>query len=145
MSIMLNQHLVNRGNSSTMVINEKMKAMKRDGVEIISLGFGQSPFPPPKKLVDGLREHATSSEYLPVQGLLELREEIAEYYSKRDDRTITADDIIIGPGTKQLQFLLQFALDQPEIFVATPAWVSYSAHCHLLNNNFTPHFIKCFF
>jgi aspartate aminotransferase len=138
MTIMIKPNLYNRPNSSTMIINERVKQMKKEGVDIISLGFGQSPFPPPKKLVTGLQKHATNSEYLPVQGLLELRQEIAEYYSTRDNRVISAEDVIIGPGSKLLQFLLQFALQDPEIFLPTPAWVSYSAHCRLLNNKLTP-------
>ena len=131
---MINSNLSKMQPSPTMIINELVKNMKNEGKDIISLGFGQSPFPPPEKLVKQLQKYAEKHEYLPVQGHLPLRQEIADYYSNRDSRIITADDVIIGPGTKELQFLLQLAMQKPTIFILSPCWVSYQTHCKILNN-----------
>ena len=122
---MIKQTLQKMTNSSTMVNNELVKDLRNKGIDIIGLGFGQSPFPPPSELVDKLKAHADRNEYLPVQGYLPLRENIAAHYSQRDGRPLTADDVVIGPGTKQLQFLLQLAMRQPQTFVHVPCWVSY--------------------
>jgi aspartate aminotransferase len=121
-----------------MTTNELVKKLRDQGKDIIALGFGQSPFPPPDGLVKRLQQYASKNEYLHVQGYLPLRREIAEYYSQRDNRTLAADDIVIGPGTKELQFLLQMALKNYKVFVPVPCWVSYSSHCKILNKKIRP-------
>ena len=135
---MINTNLQKMTNSSTMSTNEQVKTLRKQGKDIIALGFGQSPFPPPPGLVSQLQQHAHTNEYLPVQGLLPLRQEIADYYSKRDGRPLGPEDVVIGPGTKQLQFLLQLAMRQPHTFVPVPCWVSYSAHCKIINRKIRP-------
>ena len=42
--------------------------MQKNGEEVFHLAFGQSPFPIPNCLVDGLKEFADRHEYLPVAG-----------------------------------------------------------------------------
>ena len=42
--------------SSTLVINEKCKELINQGKKVYQFGFGQSPFPVPKKIVDALKE-----------------------------------------------------------------------------------------
>ena len=135
---MINSNLQKMSNSQTMVTNELVKKLREEGKDIIALGFGQSPFPPPDGLVKKLQQYASKTEYLPVQGHFPLRREIAEYYSQRDNRPLTADDVVIGPGTKELQFLLQMAMKNPKVFVPVPCWVSYSAHCKILNKKIRP-------
>ena len=60
--------------SSTLLINEKSNKLEREGKKIFKFGFGQSPFPVPEKIVEALRNSAHRKEYLPIQGLIELRE-----------------------------------------------------------------------
>lgn len=96
------------------------------------LGFGQSPFPVPEPMLEAYREAMTQTEYLPVQGYLPLREAIADHYSKRDGREVSADCVIVGPGSKELLFLLQFVAHETNVYQVGPAWVSYRAHGRLL-------------
>ena len=81
---MINETLNNMTNSATMVNNELVKTLRTQGKPVYALGFGQSPFPPPDKLIANLKTHASHNEYLPVQGLPQLRQDIATYYSQRD-------------------------------------------------------------
>ena len=62
--------------SSTLVINEKSKKLIAEGKKVYSFGFGQSPFPVPESIVSKLKENAHRKEYLPIQGLPELRDQI---------------------------------------------------------------------
>ena len=64
--------------SSTLVINEKCKELLSQGRKVYQFGFGQSPFPVPEKIVEALRKNAHRKEYLPIQGLPELRENISK-------------------------------------------------------------------
>jgi len=63
--------------SATLAINEKSKLIKKLGKKVYKFGFGQSPFPIPEKIVNSLKQHADKKEYLPMQGLPELREAIS--------------------------------------------------------------------
>ena len=66
--------------SSTLVINEKSKQLITKGKKVYSFGFGQSPFPVPESIVNKLKDNAHRKEYLPIQGLIELRNSISKYF-----------------------------------------------------------------
>ena len=53
------------------------------GKKVYSFGFGQSPFPVPESIVNKLKENAHRKEYLPIQGLIELRNSISKYLEKK--------------------------------------------------------------
>ena len=69
--------------SSTLVINEKSKELIAQGKKVYSFGFGQSPFPVPESIVSELIENAHRKEYLPIQGLVKLRESISKHLEKK--------------------------------------------------------------
>ena len=102
--------------SATLLINEKSKKLKEDGKKVFSFGFGQSPFPIPEILVSALKKNAHKKEYLSVQGFGELRKSIAKYINIKTNNSFSHEDIIIGPGSKQLLFLLQLGFDGEFLF-----------------------------
>ena len=77
------KYLSNLKPSSTLVINELSKKVEQDGKKIYKFGFGQSPFPIPQNIVDKLKDHAFEKDYLPVNGLLELRQSILKHLKKK--------------------------------------------------------------
>ena len=70
--------------SSTLVINEKCKKLIAQGKKVYQFGFGQSPFPVPEKIVNTLKDNAHRKEYLPIQGLKNLRESISKNLKKKN-------------------------------------------------------------
>ena len=111
--------------SSTLLINEKSNKLEREGKKIFKFGFGQSPFKVPQDIVNELKDNAHQNKYLPMQGLEDLRVSIASYISKKKDYKYVSSNIIIGPGSKELMFLLQI-LFEGEIILPAPSWVSYA-------------------
>src|SRR5438552_3943122 len=97
--------------SATLAINETCARLKDQGRKIYHLGFGQSPFPVPEKVVAALEVNAFRGGYSPVRGLPALREAIAEYHRRFTGIAASADGVLIGPGTKELIFLLQLTFD----------------------------------
>ncbi|WP_278803141.1 aminotransferase class I/II-fold pyridoxal phosphate-dependent enzyme, partial [Marinobacter nauticus] len=95
--------------SATLRINELSNQLRSEGKDIIKLGLGQSPFPVPDRVVDALKEHAHEKDYLPVKGLKGLREAIAGYINRSERMRCTWEDVLIGPGSKELLFMLQLA------------------------------------
>ena len=77
MSSKVKKKILKLKESSTLVINEKSKELISRGKKVYQFGFGQSPFPVPEKIVEALKKNAHRKEYLPIQGLTELRENIS--------------------------------------------------------------------
>ena len=107
---MIKDILKNLEASSTLRINEISKDLESEGKEVFRFGFGQSPFKIPEDVVNELKNNAFQNKYLPMQGLPELREVIANYISSKKNYNYTAENILIGPGTKELMFLLNVIL-----------------------------------
>ena len=118
--------------SATLAINEHSDNLEKQGKHIFRFGFGQSPFPVPEKVVDSLQANSFRKNYLPVDGLPELRSAVANYHQKFDNINIESEQVLIGPGSKELMFSLQLALKGITILPA-PCWVSYSPQAKILN------------
>jgi len=118
--------------SATLAINEHSDNLEKQGKHIFRFGFGQSPFPVPEKVVDSLQANSFRKNYLSVEGLPELRQAIANYHQKFDNIDIESEQVLIGPGSKELMFSLQLALKGITILPA-PCWVSYSPQAKILN------------
>jgi aspartate aminotransferase len=118
------------GPSATLAINERSAQLQAEGRQIFRLGLGQSPFPVPELVVDALKAHAAEKDYLPVRGLPALREAVAAYQRRLEGLATTADDVIVGPGTKELMFLLSLAYEA-ELLLPSPSWVSYAPQAQL--------------
>ena len=103
---MLKNLVKNLKPSSTLLINETSKKLEDQGKKIFKFGFGQSPFKVPEDVVEELKNNAYQNKYLPMQGLGELRESVAKYSSKKKNYNYKAHNVIIGPGSKELMFLL---------------------------------------
>jgi aspartate/methionine/tyrosine aminotransferase len=84
MSSKIKKSILRLKESSTLVINEKCKELIKQGKKVYNFGFGQSPFPVPEKIVESLKLHAHRKEYLPIQGLPNLREAISKYLKKKN-------------------------------------------------------------
>jgi len=122
--VSLNLNVRGLGQSATIAINEKSKALQAAGKVVYRLGLGQSPFPVPEPVVKALRHNAHQKDYLPAAGLQELRQAVARYHQKIDNIEFNPNNIIIGPGSKELMFILQLVY-YGELIVPTPCWVSY--------------------
>ena len=119
--------------SSTLLINETSRRLEAQGKKIYKFGFGQSPFNVPENIVKELKDNAHQNKYLPMQGLSELRNAVAKYSSKKKNYDYKSDNVIIGPGSKELMFLLHVIFDG-EIILPAPSWVSYAPQAILGRN-----------
>ena len=119
--------------SSTLLINETSRKLEEQGKKIYKFGFGQSPFKVPEDVVIELKDNAHQNKYLPMQGLSELRNAVAKYTSKKKNYDYKSENVIIGPGSKELMFLLHVIFDG-EIILPAPSWVSYAPQAILGRN-----------
>ncbi len=134
MSSKVKKKILKLKQSSTLVINEKSKELIAQGKKVYQFGFGQSPFPVPNKIVQALKDNAHRKEYLPIQGLPELREKISKYLLKRTGNDYPKENILITPGSKEAMLLIHIAFDG-EIIIPAPGWVSYEPQAEIGSNN----------
>ena len=129
----LNPNIIGLKESPTLRINQQCKELAAAGKHIYKLGLGQSPFPVPDPVVNALRLYAPQKDYLHVQGLPELRQAVADFHRKKDGINILAENVIIGPGSKELLFLLQLVFEG-EVLIPSPSWVSYLPQAKIIGN-----------
>ncbi len=130
---MLKDIVKNLKPSSTLKINEISKDLESKGKKIFKFGFGQSPFQVPKDIVDELKKNAYQNKYLSMEGLEGLRKSISNYNSKKINYNYRSENVVVGPGSKELMFLLQILFDG-DIILPVPSWVSYAPQAILGRN-----------
>jgi aspartate aminotransferase len=127
----LNPTLKGLSPSVTLSINEKCAQLEQLGRRIYPLGFGQSPFPVPQSVVEELRANASQKTYLAVKGLAELRSAVAQFHRRVNQLDAVGENVLIGPGTKELLFLLQLTYFS-DLVLPAPSWVSYAPQAAIL-------------
>ena len=133
-SVNLNLNVRGLSPSATLAINEQSAELIKQGREIFKLGLGQSPFPVAAPVVEALKKNAHQKDYLPVKGLHALRESVAAYHSRKHGIDRTAENVLIGPGSKELMFLTQLVY-YGDLVIPTPSWVSYAPQAQIIGRH----------
>ena len=68
--------------SGTLSLNERSRALAGSGRAVYRFGFGESPFPPPRRVQDALRNAAHRTDYTDVAGLPQLRAKVAAFTTR---------------------------------------------------------------
>lgn len=119
------------GPSAALAMAERIEGLSARGIDVARLALGQSPFPVPPAMIEALRAAAAVRDYQPVKGLPALRRAVAESTERRLGIDRTADDVLVGPGSKELLFLL-LTVWGGEIVMPSPAWVPYAPQARVL-------------
>lgn len=115
--------------SMTLGITASAKAMKAQGVDVVSLCAGEPDFDTPYHIkaaaIAALEEGDT--KYTPVPGRRDLREAIAAKLERDNGIRCTADRVLVAPGAKFSVFSTVAVLCQPgdEVLIPAPCWLSY--------------------
>jgi len=121
--------------SQTLLINEQSRLMQESGKEIYKLGFGQSPFSPPERVIRSLKDNISKHGYIPVQGLSDLREAATKFHNEKQGFDFNPEFCLIAPGSKMLIYSVMAAFKKADILIPAPAWVSYAPQAQLLGHN----------
>ena len=133
--VSLNLNVRGIGRSATLAINELSIRLQSKGRTVYRMGLGQSPFPVPVPVVETLKLHAHEKDYLNVMGLEPLRKSVAHFHKQKDNVEIKPKNVLIGPGSKELMFILQLVY-YGDIILPTPCWVSYGPQAKIVGRNF---------
>ena len=133
MNKIIKEQIIQLKPSATLAINEESIRLKKSGKKIYKFGFGQSPFPVPESVVLALKSNANKHNYLPMQGLEKLRSAIASHLNTNNNNNFSKEDIVIGPGTKELMLLTQIIF-KGDVLLPAPSWVSYQPQAIIAKN-----------
>lgn len=115
--------------SPTLAIDEKVKVMQAEGVDVIGFGAGQPDFDTPehikKAAVKAIEDGFT--KYTPASGTKELKEAICRKLLKDNSLDYTPANIVVSNGAKQSLVNALMAICNPgdEVILPAPFWVSY--------------------
>ena len=116
--------------SATLTIDAKARALRAQGVKVVSFGAGEPDFPTPDYIVAAAVEAArqpASHHYSAVQGLQPLREAVAAKTARDSGLTVTPAQVLITNGGKQAIANTFLTLLDPgdEVIVPAPYWVTF--------------------
>ena len=123
--------------SVTMQISARAAALKREGVDVITLSAGEPDFDTPvhikevaiRAIEDGFTKYTS-----PSSGIIELKEAICSKFKRDNNLEYTVDEVTVNNGAKHSLFLAVAALLNPgdEVVIPTPYWVTYSEQPRLV-------------
>ncbi len=117
-------------------VKAKVSELRNEGRHVVDLGLGQSPFPVPRPVVQALKQATSEKNYEAVEGLPALREAVADFHRRKDGLAARPDGVLVGPGSKELMFLLQLVY-YGEIILRSPCWVSYLPQANIIGRRIT--------
>jgi aspartate aminotransferase len=122
--------------SPTLEINERIRALQRQGERIVHLGFGEAGLPVADILKEALVVGAADNAYGPVAGSPALRASVAAYFTRRSLVT-EPHQVMLGPGSKSLLYAILLAIDG-DVVVPKPSWVTYVPQISLIGRQSIP-------
>lgn len=115
--------------SPTLAISQKAAELKKQGIDIISLGAGEPDFDTPENIKDAaitaIKQGIT--KYTNVDGMPALKQAVKDKFLRENGIEYQLDEIIICTGGKQVIYNLFMASlnEGDEVIIPAPYWVSY--------------------
>ena len=115
--------------SVTLEITAKAKAMKAEGIDVVSFGAGEPDFNTPENIrKEGIRAIEEGlTRYTPASGIIELKKAVCEKFKNDNGLNYSPSNIIISSGAKHSIYNALMAIINPgdEVIIGVPYWVSY--------------------
>ena len=126
-----------------MKVSDRLAAIPMSGIrkmfdlakpDSINLGLGEPDLEPPKEAIEGMNAAAVDgkTKYAPTAGIPELRDAIAERFS-RYNPGLSGRNVIVTPSgsTALLEMTQAFVDPGDEVLVPSPGFVIYAPHASL--------------
>ncbi len=130
--------------SQTLIMAQKTRALKEQGVDMINLCIGEPDFDTPKVIKEAAKKAIDDnfSHYTPIPGFPDLLDAIVAKFDRENNLKFKRENIIVSNGAKQcLANIILSTVDKTdEVIIPTPYWVTYSEMVKLAHG--TPVFVK---
>ncbi|MDR7695149.1 pyridoxal phosphate-dependent aminotransferase [Riemerella anatipestifer] len=125
--------------SQTFVMSNKARAMKAEGIDVISMTLGEPDFDVPEKIKLAAKKAIDDnySHYSPITGFPELRQAICNKLKRDNNLEYSPSQICVSTGAKQSISNVLAALidDEDEVILPSPYWVSYDEMVRMMGGN----------
>ena len=115
--------------SSTLSISSNANRMIDEGIDIVNFSAGEPDFNTPDYIKEAAIEAINDNftKYTPYEGIVELRQAVADDLKKNCDLDYTPEQIVISNGSKHAITNAFMAILNPgdEVIVPAPYWNSY--------------------
>ncbi|WP_303310760.1 pyridoxal phosphate-dependent aminotransferase [Hymenobacter sp. BT730] len=115
--------------SQTIAMAKKGRELAAQGIDIISLSFGEPDFQTPQYIKDAAKKALDDgfTFYTPVPGYPDLRQAICDKLQRENHLAYKPENIVVSTGAKQALANTVLSLVNPddEVIVFAPYWVSY--------------------
>ena len=122
--------------SLTLAIIAKAKRMKKEGIDVISLGAGELDVDTPSYIKEAAYKAMLEgfTKYTPADGIDELKEAVISKYKKDYGISYEKDEVIICCGAKHALFNIAMVLfeEGDEVILPVPYWVTYPQQINLM-------------
>jgi len=130
------------GTETAFEVLAKAKALEATGKDIIHLEVGEPDFDTPQNIIDAAKDALDNgwTHYGPSNGMLDLRETIAEYIEKTRGISVDPNGVIVTPGAKPIMFFAMMALldKGDEVIYPNPGFPIYESMANCLNAKAVP-------
>ena len=133
---MLADRLKTLAPSPTLAMQARAKAMRAQGIDVISFGAGEPDFDTPRRIKDAAIRalEQGQTKYTEVGGIAELRAAVCRKFKRDNGLDYEPDEVTVSCGAKHALFNIFMALVNPgdEVLIPSPYWVSYPEQVRLL-------------
>jgi aspartate aminotransferase len=133
---MLADRLKTLAPSPTLAMQAKAKAMRAQGINVISFGAGEPDFDTPRRIKDAAIRAIESGQtkYTEVGGIPELRAAVCQKFKRDNELEYAPDEVTVSCGAKHSLYNIVMTLVNPgdEVLIPSPYWVSYPEQVRLL-------------
>jgi aspartate/methionine/tyrosine aminotransferase len=127
----LSKFVQRAGTETAFVMLAKAKELERQGKNVVHFEIGEPDFNTPENIknegINSIEKNFT--HYSPTSGVLELREAVAMYIYNTRHIDVTADEVIITPGGKEVIFgtILSLLEEGDEAIYPNPGYPIYES------------------
>jgi len=122
--------------SPTLAMQAKARAMRAQGIDVISFGAGEPDFDTPARIkTAAIRAIETGqTKYTEVGGIPEVRAAVCQKLKRDHGLEYSPDEVTVSCGAKHTLYNIMMALVNPgdEVLIPSPYWVSYPEQVRLL-------------
>jgi aspartate aminotransferase len=133
---MLADRLKTLAPSPTLAMQAKAKAMRAQGINVISFGAGEPDFDTPRRIKDAAIRAIDSGQtkYTEVGGIPELRAAVCQKLKRDNGLDYASDEVTVSCGAKHTLYNIVMTLvnSGDEVLIPSPYWVSYPEQVRLL-------------
>jgi aspartate aminotransferase len=122
--------------SATLAMNAKARAMRAQGIDVISFSVGEPDFDTPNHIKDAAVRalEKGQTKYTEVGGIAELRAAVCHKLKRDHGLEYAPDEVTVSCGAKHTLYNIVMALVNPgdEVLIPSPYWVSYPEQVRLV-------------